>query len=274
MLGNYRVERAPPVSDTGAPPPVSNTPTPQIDPTSIMLGNYRVERAPTAPSGVTASSSVGFASFASKPGFVAATANSSTTESKPDTNTTLNVFNTLGNDRVERASPVSDSTGRSDSANPEVNADLPDPTSFSLGDHVVSRPTTDASEPSRQSDSSTQSKPTSALQQKQWSQVPPPKPRPGNAQLPQHQAAIEQARNVADKFKPFRPSNLRNMIQLSPSEKEKENAGLTSLEIPQFSNEVLAAVMAVPDEMVYPFRKVKAVPSVEEVVRNGLDWFS
>lgn len=66
----------------------------------------------------------------------------------------------------------------------------------------------------------------SVLQSKQWTQTPPPKPRPSNAQLPQFPpqlAAAEAAKARAEKFKPKQPSSLRNVTQMSPLQIGKEN---------------------------------------------------
>lgn len=66
----------------------------------------------------------------------------------------------------------------------------------------------------------------SVLQSKQWTQTPPPKPRPSNAQLPQFPpplSAAEAAKAKAEKFKPKQPSSLRNVTQMSPLQIEKEN---------------------------------------------------
>jgi hypothetical protein len=66
----------------------------------------------------------------------------------------------------------------------------------------------------------------SVLQSKQWTQTPPPKPRPSNAQLPQFPpllSAAEAAKAKAEKFKPKQPSSLRNVTQMSPLQMEKEN---------------------------------------------------
>jgi len=97
------------------------------------------------------------------------------------------------------------------------------------------------------------------LEPKQWTQTPPPKPRPSNAQLPQQQAqpaesakqaepvepetpkqqaqpsAAERLTATALKHKPIKPSGLRNMTQMSPLEQvregEKENmTQMSSLE--------------------------------------------
>lgn len=62
----------------------------------------------------------------------------------------------------------------------------------------------------------------SALQQKQWNQTPPPKPRPSNAQLPQPSPA-EIALANANKYKPTKPSGLRNVTPMSPLQVEQEN---------------------------------------------------
>jgi hypothetical protein len=68
---------------------------------------------------------------------------------------------------------------------------------------------------------------SSVLQSKQWTQTPPPKPRPVNAQLPQVtprvSAAAEAAKAKAEKFKPKQPSSLRNVTHMSPLQIEKEN---------------------------------------------------
>lgn len=67
---------------------------------------------------------------------------------------------------------------------------------------------------------------STALQSKQWTQTPPPKPRPSNAQLPQFPSllsAAEAAKARAEKFKPKQPSSLRNVTQMSPLQIEKEN---------------------------------------------------
>jgi hypothetical protein len=72
------------------------------------------------------------------------------------------------------------------------------------------------------------------LEQKQWTQVPPPKPRPGNAQLPQtdlnktapadptQKEAIQHAIQNANRHAPRKPSNLRNMSTLSPLQAEQQ----------------------------------------------------
>lgn len=67
---------------------------------------------------------------------------------------------------------------------------------------------------------------SSVLQPKQWTQTPPPKPRPGNALLPataQQLSAAELAKAKAEKFKPKQPSGLRNVTQMSPMQMDKEN---------------------------------------------------
>lgn len=79
----------------------------------------------------------------------------------------------------------------------------------------------------------------SALQQKQWDQTPPPKPRPGNAQLPQPQltparTALAAALASTNKPRPLLhgPSNLRNVTQMSPlqqaDQENRENANENS----------------------------------------------
>jgi len=72
------------------------------------------------------------------------------------------------------------------------------------------------------------------LEPKQWTQVPPPKPRPGNAQLPQtdlaktaqadpnQKEAIQHAIQNANRHAPRKPSNLRNMSTLSPLQVEQQ----------------------------------------------------
>jgi hypothetical protein len=52
--------------------------------------------------------------------------------------------------------------------------------------------------------------------------TPPPKPRPGNAQLPQPLPA-NAALGSANKYRPFTPSNLRNVTQMSPLQQDQEN---------------------------------------------------
>jgi hypothetical protein len=67
---------------------------------------------------------------------------------------------------------------------------------------------------------------SSVLQPKQWTQTPPPKPRPGNALLPAaapQLSAAELAKAKAEKFKPKQPSGLRNVTQMSPMQMDKEN---------------------------------------------------
>ncbi len=59
----------------------------------------------------------------------------------------------------------------------------------------------------------------SVLQPKTWTQTPPPKPKPSNAQLPQvsiQPTAADLAKARYEKFKPARPSGLRNVTQMSP----------------------------------------------------------
>lgn len=76
------------------------------------------------------------------------------------------------------------------------------------------------------------------LEQKKWTQTPPPKPRPGNAQLPQQQdqtvaaespkpktpnlpqpvqTSTEKAIAKARAYVPSKPSQLRNVTQMSPA---------------------------------------------------------
>jgi hypothetical protein len=140
----------------------------------------------------------------------------------------------------------------------------------------------------------TQDSEPSALQEKQWTQTPPPKPRPGNAQLP-HLApplsAAELAKAKAEKHKPREPSNLRHVTQMSPMQMDKENkenksaiqmngsemfsavgdltpileaAGVsweqwhaTNEYMDNLSPEVIEAVYAIPEDQVPPF----ALPS-------------
>jgi hypothetical protein len=52
--------------------------------------------------------------------------------------------------------------------------------------------------------------------------TPPPKPRPGNAQLPQPLPA-NAALGSANKYRPFTPSNLRNVTQMSPLQQDQES---------------------------------------------------
>lgn len=146
------------------------------------------------------------------------------------------------------------------------------------------------------------------LQSKQWTQTPPPKPRPSNAQLPQlssQVAAAEAAKARAEKFKPKQPSSLRNVTQMSPMQIEKENMLLRNqftsnasfakllegsgvslaewervdaLQDEFFRNadpEVLAAVSALPDDMIAdypmpPFLSASAAKSEVEKVVEGL----
>jgi len=134
----------------------------------------------------------------------------------------------------------------------------------------------------RASGQSTQAADTSVLQQKQWTQTPPPKPRPVNAQLPQQvtqqsvsdavklqaqPSAIELAKARAEKFKPAKSSGLRNVTQMSPLQVDQENRisqsqgqyadehqerarliAYFSQRITGFSQEVLDAVYAIPEE--------------------------
>ncbi|KAM3075656.1 hypothetical protein ACMFMG_007789 [Clarireedia jacksonii] len=114
------------------------------------------------------------------------------------------------------------------------------------------------------------------LEPKQWTQVPPPKPRPGNAQLPQtdlaktaqadpnQKEAIQHAIQNANRHAPRKPSNLRNMSTLSPlqveqQEREKQlskgkGKGKEAAQYPwsfepyEFNLEVFPEVLAAIDE--------------------------
>jgi hypothetical protein len=126
--------------------------------------------------------------------------------------------------------------------------------SFSVG--------TSGSAPSTSSGSATSSGP---LEPKKWTQTPPPKPRPGNAQLPQQdqtasedplkphtpqgqssttevlkstapnfpqlaQSSAERATANALLHKPNKPSLLRNVMQMSPLNAEKAEQGQENVE--------------------------------------------
>lgn len=93
------------------------------------------------------------------------------------------------------------------------------------------------------------------LQQKKWTQTPPPKPRPSNATLPQPSAAEIKAREAAERHKPKNPSRLREVTQMSPlqiQEQEQENRtdwlnGLdTTFE--DFDPMVIDYVYSIPDD--------------------------
>lgn len=93
---------------------------------------------------------------------------------------------------------------------------------------------------------------SSVLQAKQWTQTPPPKPRPGNAQLPQFPprlSAAEAAKARAEKFKPKQPSSLRNVTQMSPLQIEKENQMVReTINAHGFLDEILAAGRVTKEE--------------------------
>lgn len=103
----------------------------------------------------------------------------------------------------------------------------------------------------------------SVLQPKTWTQTPPPKPKPSNAQLPQiptQSSAAELAKARYEKFKPTRPSGLRNVTQMSPLHTEQEVAVVEAAKFDgiekenrdfsqyEFDPEVIQAVMAIPEE--------------------------
>jgi hypothetical protein len=65
-----------------------------------------------------------------------------------------------------------------------------------------------------------QAESTSILQPRQWNQTPPPKPRPGNAQLP----AQPPAQQPVNKYVPKKPSGLRYVEAMSPIQSKEEGA--------------------------------------------------
>ncbi|KAI9648767.1 hypothetical protein NHQ30_003407 [Ciborinia camelliae] len=66
------------------------------------------------------------------------------------------------------------------------------------------------------------------LEPKQWTQTPPPKPKPGNAKLPgtldkaPMSEAVQQAMNKANKYLPAKSSGLRNVSTMSPLQVEQD----------------------------------------------------
>jgi hypothetical protein len=95
----------------------------------------------------------------------------------------------------------------------------------------------------------------STLQQKQWNQTPPPKPRPSNAQLPQPTAA-ELALANANKYQPKKPSGLRNVTQMSPLQLEQENRAQEAEETKEVEEE-LAKITEFPDVWLPPPRRME-----------------
>jgi hypothetical protein len=91
------------------------------------------------------------------------------------------------------------------------------------------------------------------LQQKKWTQTPPPKPRPSNARLPQQPAGdLAKAREVAEKFKPKQPSRLREVAAMSPlqlQDQENRAAFLRFMDtcFEGFDPEVLEVLNAISD---------------------------
>ncbi|RAL61467.1 hypothetical protein DID88_009396 [Monilinia fructigena] len=71
------------------------------------------------------------------------------------------------------------------------------------------------------------------LEPKQWTQTPPPKPKPGNATLPGSlekapiSEAVQQAMNKANKYLPAKSSGLRNVATMSPLQGEQDNDTMT-----------------------------------------------
>ncbi|KAG4034703.1 hypothetical protein MFRU_002g00560 [Monilinia fructicola] len=67
------------------------------------------------------------------------------------------------------------------------------------------------------------------LEPKQWTQTPPPKPKPGNATLPGTlekapiSEAVQQAMNKANKYLPAKSSGLRNVATMSPLQGEQDS---------------------------------------------------
>jgi hypothetical protein len=64
------------------------------------------------------------------------------------------------------------------------------------------------------------------LQPSTWTQTPPPKPKPSNAQLPQilaQPSAAELAKAKAEKYKPVVPSKLSQSTLMTPPHNDKEN---------------------------------------------------
>jgi hypothetical protein len=162
---------------------------------------------------------------------------------------------------------------------------IPDPTPVPLSDG--DQPSTNASAtmneqtpipPSDGHQSSTNHSTTvneqdaSVLQPKTWTQTPPPKPKPSNAQLPQVSAqpsAAELAKARYEKFKPTKPSGLRNVTQMSPLHHEQENRASEEVPLTKeewearwrsevaadrslFDPEVMAAIDAIPDADILP----------------------
>ena len=104
----------------------------------------------------------------------------------------------------------------------------------------------------------------SILQPKTWTQTPPPKPKPSNAQLPQapaHPTAAELAKARYEKFKPIRPSGLRNVTQMSPLQSERDSSVPIAAETAkrggsqpkkpsnyEFDRDVVDVVMTIPED--------------------------
>jgi len=97
------------------------------------------------------------------------------------------------------------------------------------------------------------------LGDKKWSQTPPPKPRPGNAQLPSHSSAeLAKARAALEKHKPKQPSRLCEVTQMSSPIQpvyEKENhyndvKNIWDESFPVFDPEVLELLNSIPDEQI------------------------
>lgn len=98
----------------------------------------------------------------------------------------------------------------------------------------------------------------SVLQPKTWTQTPPPKPKPSNAQLPQVSAPAtpaELAKARYEKFKPVRPSGLRNMSVMSPlaqpeapTEASAQHPWISDLSEEGFHPDVLKELWKIPDE--------------------------
>jgi hypothetical protein len=126
---------------------------------------------------------------------------------------------------------------------------------------------------------------SSVLQEKTWTQTPPAKPRPSNAQLPQISAqstAAEVAKARYDKFKPTRPSGLRHVTQMSPLPVEpaaavaQHSLNMDYRQDYSWDPDVLKVLEAIPDDRMIETQlpsflyeeRVHFDPDVENAVRG------
>ncbi|KAL3428196.1 hypothetical protein PVAG01_01705 [Phlyctema vagabunda] len=132
-----------------------------------------------------------------------------------------------------------------------------------------------------------------ALQQKQWTQSPPPKPKPSNATLPGKQVSDEEAakareaRVQAEKYLPKKPSRLREVEQASPNQKESiasQDFGVTEETILNMGidTDIMSALMSIEDGIIVnldlPTERFSIdrdrTNSVDKAVKRTLTYFT